>query len=513
MPDPAQQRIIIRESTGAKKEYPVFSAVGKSAHNQVLLKRHAFHEVHVCMKKDDAKKLLKRDFSGSLECIVRDTSRANDGGPDTEIRLYPLVPRRVEFLGIQDLQIVKIEFIVGTLNFADINNPPSTWSSVTDAESIYENQGITNQEQDENLLAEYHVAETIDPTLASGGDPFQVGEFRLHADVPASVRQAASIGFHQYTRNSHIPNRLRTLAAMTGTVIWADLDSYPGRWRMELAGEPQVNLQAALNVGTPAKRYIIKRYEDLEWTWTVPYLDRYGFRMRPDYISPFVQFPQNSIGNLGLTQPTFYQPTQSGSGGMMHFSSLVMPPIVIRTLAGLGLAAAQSMLDTQAATYERCVRAVERTIKGYFRASRRTERIEMAGYFSIPLGSEAAAVTYKQGRTFVDLRDESLPMWPRIPSASSPQWGAMLVQITDKTSTAGLYIGAYSAPHSGRWKAANYVNASGVYSQAINARPVLVEDKLGLFPWLDVGDFVLALHDGDRAVILQTTLSADVELI
>jgi hypothetical protein len=511
MPDPAQQRIIIRESGGAKKEYPVFSAAGKSAHNQVILKRYGFHEVHVCMKKEDAKRILKRQFtSGSLECIIRDTSRANDGGPDTEIRLFPLIPRRVDFLGTQDLQIVKIEFLLGTLSFADIRNPPSTWSSVTDAESIYENEGITNQEQDENLLAEYHVAETIDPTIQYFGNPFQIGEFRLHADVPAFVRQAASVGFHQYTRNSHIPNRIRTLAAMTGTVIWADLETQ--RWRMELAGEPQANLAAALNVGAPPKRYIIKRHEDLEWTWTVPYLDSFGFRMRPDYVSSFVQFPQNSIGNLGLTQPAFYRPSQSGSGGMMHFSSLVMPPIVIRSLVGLGLSAAQSALDNQAATYERCVRAVERTIKGYFRASRRTDRIEMAGYFAIPLGSEVATVTYKQGRTFIDFRDESVPMWPRVPSASSPQWGAMLVQITDKTNTAGLYIGSFSAPHGGRWQAAHYLNAFGGWSGSLQ-RPVLVEDKLGLFPWLDVGDFVLALHDGDRAVILQTTLSADVELI
>ena len=507
MPSP-EQRIILRESTGnPKKEYSIFSAAGKSVLNQVVLQRNAFHEVHLCVKKEDAKKILKREISGSLECIVRDTMRSTDGGPDTELRLFPLVPRRADYI---DKQIVKIEFLVGTLSFADLRNPPSTWSSVTDAESVHENAGITNQEQDPSILLEYHVAETIDPTVQESGW-FRVGEFRLNTTVPTATRQAASVGFHQYARSSHMLHRVRTLAAITGTVMWADLETQT--WHIALAGEPQAGLQAALDVGSPAKRYVIKRYDDLEWTWTLPYLDRFGFRMRPDYVSPFTQFPVNSISGLGLTQPTFYQPTQSGSGGMTHFSSLVMPPIILRSLVGLGLSAAQGMLDTQAATYERAVKAVERTIKGYFRSSRRTERIEMGGYFAIPLGSEVASVTYKQGRTIVDVRDESVPMWPRIPSASSPQWGAMLVQLTDKTSTAGVYIGAYSSPHSGRWKAANYVTMGGSAGNSPNPRPVIVEDKLGLFPWLDVGDFVLALHDGDRAVILQTTLSADVELI
>ena len=506
-PPPAQQRIIIRESEGAKKEYGVFVARGKSPLNQVILKRFGLHEVHVCVSVADAKKILKREIGSTLECVIKDTTRASDGGPDTEIRLFPLVPRRAKFVA---LNMVKLEFVVGSINFADIRNPPSTWSSVTDAESIYENQGVTNLEQDPNLLLEYHVAETIDPTtdFYSPGE-YKLGEFTLHSSVPEATRQAASIGFHQYTRNSHLINRLRTLGAMTGTVIWADLEAYPGRWRIELAGEPQANLQAALDVGTPAKRYVIQRYEDLEWTWVVPRIGQDGFLMRSNYISPFRQFPENSVANLGLTQPAFYRPPMGGAGAMSHFSSLVMPPIVLRTLVGIGQSAAQSMLDTQAATYERCVKAAERTVKGYFRASRRTERIEMGGYFSVPLGSEVAQVTYQSGRTIVDLRDESLPMWPRIPSQSTPQWGAMLVQITDKTSTPGVFVGAYAAPHGGRWSPAAYVNTSG----SVDQRPVIAEDKLGLFPWLDVGDQVLAIHDGDRAIILQTTLSADVEVI
>lgn len=504
-PPPAQQRIIIRESEGAKKEYGVFVARGKSILNQVILKRFGLHEVHVCVSVADAKKILKREIGSTLECIVKDTTRSNDGGPDTEIRLFPLVPRRAEFVA---LNMVKVEFVVGSINFADIRNPPSTWSSVTDAETIYENQGVTNLEHDPNMLLEYHVAEVIDPTVQEYGD-YKLGEFTLHSSVPAATRQAAAIGFHQYTRNSHLINRLRTLGAMTGTVIWADLDEYPGRWRIELAGEPQANLQAALDVGTPAKRYIIKRYEDLEWTWAVPKIAQEGFRMRQDYLSAFRQFPLNSVANLGLTQPPFYKPPVAGAGAMLHFSSLVMPPIVLRTLVGIGQSVAQSMLDTQAATYERCVKAAERTVKGYFRASRRTERIEMGGYFSVPLGSEVSQVTYKSGRTIVDLQDESLPMWPRIPSQSTPQWGAMLVQITDKTSTPGVFVGSYAAPHGGRWNPASYVNTTGSPEQ----RPVIAEDKLGLYPWLDVGDQVLAIHDGDRAVILQTTLSADVEVI
>lgn len=509
-PPPPQQRFILRESSGTpKKEYAVYSAASKNKHNTVLLKRNAFHEVHLCVHKKDAKTILKREISGSLECIIKDTTRQDDGGPDTEIRLFPLVPRKATYL---DQNVVKIEFIVGALNFADLNNPPSTWSSVTDYESYYEPQNVTNQEQQSDLLLEYHVAETIDPTYQLyGQNPYKLGEFSLHGDVPAATREAANIGFHQYCRSSHIVNRLKTLAAMTGTVIWSDLESWPGRWHIALAGEPQTDWKPAIEVGTPAKRYIIKRYEDLEWTWTLPYLDKYGFRMRQDYASPFVQYPTNNIASgLGLTARVFYQPTQSGAGGMMHFSSLVMPPIALRSLVGVGLSTAQEMIDRQAQVYENSVKAVERTIAGYFKQSRQTDRIEMGGYFAVPLGSEVAAVTYVGGRTIVDLHDSSLPMWPRIPAASSAQWGAMIVQITDRTTTAGVYVGAYSAPHGGRWGPANFI--TGGFPDP-NPRPVIVEDTLGLFPWLDVGDYVLALFDGDRAVILQTTLAADVELI
>ena len=197
-----------------------------------------------------------------------------------------------------------------------------------------------------------------------------------------------------------------------------------------------------------------------------------------------------------------------------HYSSLILAPLRIDNLSGGGLAATQQLIDDHAATYQRAVKATERTYAAYHRASRRTDWYRLKGFHNVSLGSEVASVTYKNQSTIVDFRDQRSPVWPSLPMLATPTMSLLSAVIQVKNPILGsgspTFLGWATSPHEGYWsvpKSMGYNRWETTFSLSLE-----LEDSLKLFPWLDVGDRVLCFWDGSRAVIIQAELAADVEL-
>jgi hypothetical protein len=511
MPDPEPQRgayFRLRETVeidGKQKEFAIYGSAGKTEFNYVILRRNGFHECQFCIGAAEAKKIFERkiNLTEGLEAVIFDDRRvpdllAEDPEADpatgtTEIRLWPLVPVSMERI---DSLVVKAKFRVAwpVLNGGDSDAIHAAWDYTEDTENSYDVEGILSEGGlgwgSEGWIPEHHVYLDLNTTPTSwAGRP-------IAADVPVEVLDAMKVGTHLFIRPKSIGNYARMLAAITGTVWWTGTDD--AEVHLALAGEPQDGIADILKIGTR-----VREMPNFPNEWNKPALLRNGmYYRRSASESVFQNFPQRSIyAGFGGTLPTYYVSPLSVAGQIpvSHYSTLLFGALSIPN--ALSSPDPQAAIDAHAEAWERCVKAVERTINQYAKASRRTDWYVLDGYYEIPLGSEVAEVTYKKGKTMVDFRETAKPLWPRIPMASTPILSTVKATITSKINTS-TFTATIAAAHAGKFGNSTF-SAIG--------RTWTLEEPLGRYPWLDVGDTVLAIIEGDRGVIVDTQLVLDTE--
>lgn len=484
------------------KEFTIYSARGRSHLNRVKLVRNGWHEIEFCLSHADAKRIWEMDFNNSegLEAVVADDSREKLAETDNEDdepvmipdpweqRLWPLVPHRIrEIKG--DSQCVLASFRVASFPANDFAR--TAWESYEHAETIYANEGAVNAAPTTAFRTEYSFL--ADVRL----DYF----FNLAPSTPQATLDAASVGQHHFVRSDKLVSFYRSLTAVTGTYWRFGLDD--GKMHVVLADAEQEAFK-------PAK-YLVEEARRIEKKWVIPFLgpNRFNYR-QTNTSSTFLTGPTRTVVPTTLTIPPLYQPTNQSLAQryrpVSHYSTLLLPHLAITTLE----AYSQAQLNEHAQTWERAVKAAERTINGWFRASSRNDWYRLGGYHPVVPGAEIASVTYQNGTTLVDYRDSVAPLWPRIPTVSMPV--VSLIELTIQSGSGPTYVASVDAPHSGPWPPG--FTASGAFDnsgQPIIIGQVTAEDTLGLFPWLMAGDKCLALFDGSRAVIIQTTVSLDVQ--
>jgi hypothetical protein len=499
MPD-SERRFILRESKvndGKQKEFPILTTVGKSKLNEVRLTRDGYHTVKVCLQNEIAKKIWSKDFDESegLELIVRDTSRGEDD--EFELRVWPLVPYRLERI---DRQVQLATFRVAVMPFPYYNR--LWWDSFDHVESTQEQTGGASNSQVLPYVTEQSYFGEVTSQLFG----------YLHEDIPNTIKQAAMVGAHYFQRAETPLNWFRSLAALTGTHFWLSLPLEG--IQLCLAGEDQ-----DLETDLPDDKYLVEMSERIDKQWAIPAL-RYHYYRTAIGQSTYLWQPQLYIDPPNLIQePQWYQPESIPDGGLYrpldHYSTLVLPSLqVTDNTSGMGQAYANEL----ATQWERCVKATERTLKGWFRATTRSDWMRYGGYHPVPLGSEVTQVLYRANETLVDFRGKNPPVWPKPPATSLPTVAFCKMTINQKIAASGSqpvrYVGTIGPPHSGPWSPSVAANALGSPSSGLLYAPttvssVIAEDSLGLFPWVDVGDTVLITYDGSRGVIINTTIAAD----
>lgn len=496
MPDPVGiyfKLQAVKTSPAKTVDFPIYQSSTRVQYNYVKLMRSGPHEVQFVVSKEDAATLMAKKYEGSLEAHIFDNSRVADGGTAVDIRIFPLIPWRAEFLS-KTVARVTFKLAVG-------GNSVQDWANdVWDASGFVEltDEVVATAPTQQNSFQEYLFSGVVQV------DPYDTwAGVELHDDVTPSVKEAASVGTHNFRRPSTKWQMLRVHEALCGVVYWWDTEDRTVH--LVLADEDQPDLDTFKD-----PKYVVEEYPNLENNQPKVLFNSANYYFRNALVQGgFSNFPYRKINpNLGLNVPELYKFSDPGAV-QIHYSSLVLGQLIIETLTS-SLASAQDLIDDHAATYERAIKAAKRTYTAYNRASKRTDWYRLKGFHAVSLGSEIASITYKNQSTVVDFRDERLPVWPSLATMPTPTISVVSVVIQVKY-TPGRFLGQASAPHSGTWnvpRLLGYTSGQNTYSPFA----LEIEDTLGLFPWLDVGDRVLCLWDGSRGVIINSELAADVEL-
>ena len=499
MPDPVGiyfKLQAVKTTAPAKTvDFPIYQATNRAQYNYVKLVRSGPHEVQFVVSKEDAATLMAKKYEGALEAHIIDNSRVADGGTAVDIRIFPLIPWRAEFLS-NTVARVTFKLAVG-------GNSVQDWvDDVWDASGYVEltDEVVTTAPISPNVFQEFLFTGVI-----------QVDSYNnwagavLHSDVTPTVKESASVGLHNFRRPSTKWQMLRVYEALCGVVYWWDTEDRT--IHVVLADEDQPDLDTFKD-----PKYLIEDFPNLENKQPKVLFNSSNYYFRNSLVDgKFANFPFRKINpNLGLTVPDLYQ-FSDPAAFQFHYSSFILGQLVIESLSGGGVASSQQLIDDHAATWERAIRAAKRTYAAYNRASKRTDWYRSKGFHDVSLGAEVASVTYKNQSTLVDFRDDRLPVWPSLATLAAQTFSLVSVVIQVKYASR-IFLGQATAPHSGAWSPSLAVGYTYPSSPFGFSTALEIEDTLGLFPWLDVGDRVLCVWDGSKAVIIQSELSADVEL-
>ena len=484
----AERSFVLSVPDGAeRRRIPVYTSPSIKNLNFVKMQREEYTKIELVLKRSDARDLFSRVTVGvgvnvrtleDIELIIRDDIITPT---PTEIKLSRITPHSIRHL---DENVCVAEF-----RHSDTENIYGNWVRPDEYAVTTFAEFSTNGQMAINGLQQSSVSQNrweFNGEMSLAGLPF-------FGSTPQEVIDAAAVGNHYFVRPESVVGYLRAISAICGvrSICGATSLGYP-QWRYVFADADQPDLAAM----KPAK-YLIAESPNIPRTMHGLYLWRMYFRNRIDSRKFFISPSRTSVISGA---PAFYFPSHpdNPAGTPAQYSNKWFPLDHLSTLIYPiygGTLYSEAVIHKE--THERATKAAERTVRGYNRCSRRSDWYTLAGFHPITLGSEIDCVTYQNQKTMVDFRDTRQPGWPQIPPIPHNVVEHAIAQITASLG-GGEYAATLSSAHSAitGW----------------TATPVIVEDKLSLFPMLAAGDQALIAWDGIRGIVLNTQASYDLGL-